>query len=180
MQISPLMEVKLAATETAMQAALPAFGLWVAPGRLAWPVSRGGVANRQLGPGQIVYVTPPTYGPDGEVTDPGERDPRLVWPLTLDTRPFPGNERNAQMTPDEDLDAVIEAAWPGDPATLGDRLKRLADGWALSEDSATVVSQPVSEARLILRLWLTRGVASDDPVLGPVRTLAGVSLLLDP
>ncbi|MCT4685404.1 MAG: hypothetical protein N4A39_16910 [Roseicyclus sp.] len=177
-----LLRRQIASTPEAVEAAFLSMGLYLpatedAPARLADAVSMDEPGG-QIGPGTTLYVVPPILGPDGLPTNPGDVvvDPRRLYSFTIECR-WPPFDR---QTSEADLDAVIAAAWPGDPATLGDRLDTLGAGLPLSEDAAPVVTDPVNRALLILRLWLIKGEASDDPVLGPVRTLLGVSLLLDP
>lgn len=177
-----LLRRRIAGTPEAVEAAFLSMGLYLpatedTPARLADAVSMDEPGG-QIGPGRLLYAVPPILGPDGLPTNPGDVvvDPRRLYTFTIECRRPPFD----RQTTDADLDAVIEAAWPGDPASLGDRLDTLGAGKALSEDAAPVVADPVNKALLILRLWLTHGEASDDPVLGPVRTLFGVSLVLTP
>lgn len=173
----------IAGTPATVLSVFTAAGLWVpatdtAPAQLAAPVTVSGVPGAQMGPGGIVYITAPEYDAEGELTNTPEVDPRRTYLIRVDNR---GNPHHPNAT----LDAVIDAALPLD-ADLFARLRTLASGQPYGDpegDPEGLIQPPqgptqVSLPALIFRLWVTKGTASDDPVLGPVRTLMGVSLVV--
>jgi hypothetical protein len=171
----------IAGTPEAVLTAFTAFGLWLPdadPPQLAAPCTVSGVPGAQIGPGQIAWVTAPAYDEAGEVTNKPEADARRLYPIRVDNR---GNPVDPLAT----LDAVIAAALPVD-AGFAARLRALAAGMTLGDpegDPEALIHPPqgqsaVSLPSLIFRLWASHGVLTTDPVLGPILTLAGVSLLV--
>jgi hypothetical protein len=173
----------IAGTPEAVLATFTAAGLWLPdadPPQLASPCTVSGVPGAQVGPGAIVWITAPAYDEAGEVTNTPEADPRRCYPIRVDNRGNP-------VDPPATLDAVIAAALPVDEGFFA-RLRTLAAGrpYGDTEDDPEALIQPpqgasaVSLPSLIFRLWSAHGVLTDDPVLGPIRTLAGVSVVLTP
>lgn len=178
-----IINATIAGTPEAVLSAFTAFGLWnpeADPPQLDDACTVSGVPGAQIGPGQLVWVAAPAYDEAGEVVNTPEADPRRLYLLRVDNRGNPAD-------PPAVLDAVIAAALPMDGGFAA-RLRILASGAVSGDpegDPAALIEPPqgpvaVSLPALVFRFWLEQGLAEDDPVLGQVRTLLGVSLLLDP
>lgn len=171
----------IAGTPDAVLTAFTAFGLWLPdadPPQLHHTCTVEEEPDGQIGPGKSVWITAPAYDASGEVTNTPEADPRRLYLIRV------ANWRNP-VDPPAVLDAVIGAALPAD-AGFAERLRTLAAGKVVGDpegDPAALTPPPqghrdVSLPALIFRLFTEHGEASDDPVLGSIRTLFGLSLLV--